>query len=219
LPKCGSPASFPAGLGHFGGKGGTMTKTSVVRGIVASMFAISTAAAGLALGTTAAGASEPPPPNCEVTPQPAVQTLTPQPEPAHCATLKVTKVVTGSPAPGTTFNVGVDCEVVKEPPMSPDGAGADALPPGQNPPFTTTLTFPAQGGTQDVFIASESECTVTETPPPGCTLTSIDPEKTAVNAPVEFPVTVTNDCPPPPPQAAAPAQPAAAVVVVPRFTG
>ena len=29
--------------------------------------------------------------------------------PSHCATLEVTKVVTGTPPPGTEFSVGVDC--------------------------------------------------------------------------------------------------------------
>jgi uncharacterized protein DUF5979 len=180
------------------------------------MFAISTAAAGLAVGTSAAGAGVPPP-NCTLPPEEAAAAVpTPEPEPGHCATLRVTKVVTGAPAPGTTFAVGVDCakrEEEKEP------IAADALPPGQKAPFTTTLTFPATGGTQDVLITEPGgDCTVTETPPPGCTLTSIDPVTTHVDAPKEFPVTVTNDCPPAPPLAAAPA-PAAVVVEAPRFTG
>ena len=89
------------------------------------------------------------------------------------------------------------------------------MPPGQTPPFTDTLTFPATGGTQDVFITRSSDCTTSETPPPGCTLTSIDPVKTEVRDDIVYPVTVTNDCPPPEPAAA----PAAAVVVAPRFTG
>jgi len=195
-----------------------MTKASVVRGIVASMFAISTAAAGLALGTSAAGAGAPAAPNCTVTVSPfSVQDVPPETEPSHCATLEVTKVVTGAPADGTTFTVGVDCVLVKKLPPSPDGAAADALPPGQTPPFTTTLTFPANGGTQDVFITEPGgDCTVTETPPPGCTLTSIDPVTTHIDKADVFPVTVTNDCPAPP---QTPAQAAVAVVVAPRFTG
>jgi len=188
-----------------------MTKASGVRGIVASMFAISTAAAGLALGTSAAGAG-PAPPNCTVTVMPfSVQTAPPETEPSHCATLELTKVVTGAPAPGTTFTVGVDCAAPKE--------MADALPPGQTAPFTDTLTFPANGGTQNVFITEPGgDCTVTETPPAGCTLTSIDPVKTHVDKADVFPVTVTNDCAAPP-QPQAPAQAAVAVVVAPRFTG
>jgi len=194
-----------------------MTKAGAVRAFVVSLFAISTAAAGLAMTASAAGAGVPEP-NCEVPVKPA-QSLEapPQSEPRHCATLEVTKVVTGTPVPGTTFAVGVDCARanVNQPITLPD-ASADALPPGQFPPFTTTLTFQAQGGTQNVFLAAEGDCTVTETPPPGCTLTSIDPVETQVRQSVEYPVTVTNDCQP---QPQAPAQAAVAVVVAPSFTG
>jgi hypothetical protein len=187
-----------------------MTKAAVVRGIVASVFAISTAAAGLAVATTAAGAQvAAPPPNCTVPPKEDAATV-PTPEPARCATLEVTKVVTGAPAPGTTFAVVVDCVPVEVP-------RAEALPPGQTPPFTTTLTFPATGGTQDVFITRSSDCTTTETPPPPCTLTSIDPVTTQVRNDIVYPVTVTNDCPPPPTPPPPPA--AVAVVQAPRFTG
>jgi hypothetical protein len=91
------------------------------------------------------------------------------------------------------------------------------LPPGQTAPFTTTLTFPEAGGTQSVFITRPGgDCTVSETPPPGCTLTSIDPVTTHVDRDAVFPVTVTNDCPPPPERAAAPA---VAVEGAPRFAG
>jgi hypothetical protein len=97
----------------------------------------------------------------------------------------------------------------------PDPAGRDTaqqLPQGQTPPFTTTLVFPAEGGTQSVFIDRQSECTVSETPPPGCTLTFIDPETTQIESPILYPVTVSNNCDPP-------VEPAVAVVEVPRFTG
>src|SRR5262245_24299944 len=194
-----------------------MTRVSVVRGIVVVAFAISTAAAGLGLAVSSAGAGVLPPPNCTGTPvQPGAADVQP-PVPRNCATLEVTKVVTGTPAPGTTFAVGVDCVRVEIKPVSasPGDVAADALPPGQIPPFTTTLTFPATGGTQDVFILGTSNCTVSETPPPGCTLTSIDPVKTEIHAPIVYPVTVTNDCPPAPPGAEA----AVAVVEAPRFTG
>ena len=193
-----------------------MVKAGVVRAFVASMFAITTAAAGLAVTASAAGAGPAPPPNCTVTVMPAERLeAAPQSEPRHCATLEVTKVVTGTPAPETTFTVGVDCaEVDVKSTTLPDASAADALPPGQTPPFTTTLTFPAQGGAQDVFLAAEGDCTVTETPSPGCTLTSIDPVETHIDRSVEFPVTVTNDC-----QSQAPEQAAVAVVVAPRFTG
>jgi len=189
-----------------------MFKASVVRGVVASVFVISAAAAGLAVATSAAGAQPaPPPPNCTVPVKEATPVTTSDTEPGRCATLRVTKTVTGAPAPQTTFAVVVDCVPVEVP------RAADALPPGQVPPFTTTLTFPATGGTQDVLITRTSDCTTSETPPPGCTLTSIDPVTTHVRQDIVYPVTVTNDCPPPAPEPAA--APAVAVVQAPRFTG
>lgn len=104
--------------------------------------------------------------------------------------------------------------------------GTEALPPGLVPPFTTTLTFPAEGGTQDVFIARPSDCTISETSPPGCTLGSIDPATVAITeAPHLYPVKVTNSCASPSQSAASvlsavPAAPAAAAVVgTPRTTG
>ena len=99
-------------------------------------------------------------------------------------------------------------------PVPGDGASAQQLPVGQTPPFTTTLTFPANGGTQSVFLDRPSDCTVSETPPAGCTLSSIDPVTTQIEQPILYPVTVTNNCNPQ-------VQPEAAVPVVagPRFTG
>ena len=194
-----------------------MTRVSVVHGIVAVAFTISTTAAGLGLAVSSAGAGVPSD-NCTGPPPVQPQAADIQPVPQRCATLEITKVVTGEPAPETTFAVGVDCAPVEIKPVSPAPATADALPPGQTPPFTTTLTFPASGGTQDVLITKPSDCTVTETPPPGCTLTSIDPVKTEIRSAIVYPVTVTNDCPPPPMQPA-PAPAAVAVVQVPRFTG
>jgi hypothetical protein len=144
-----------------------------------------------------------------------------QAQPAQsCAQLEVTKVVTGTPAPGpapgTTFDVVVNCVPVERRmlPPSTDGATAQQLPQGQTPPFTTTLTFPEGGGTQSVFITRSADCAVTEAAPAGCTLTSIDPVVTQVRQPVMYPVTVTNNCDPP-----VEVQPAAAVVETPRFTG
>ena len=144
-----------------------------------------------------------------------------QVQPQSCAQLEVTKVVTGTPAPGpapgTTFDVAVNCVPVERGRMLPpptDGAAAQQLPQGLSPPFTTTLTFPESGGTQSVFITRSADCTVSETPPAGCTLTSIDPVLTQVRQPVIYPVTVTNNCDPP-----VAVQPAAAVVETPLFTG
>jgi hypothetical protein len=133
-----------------------------------------------------------------------------------CAQLEVTKVVTGtpsaSPPPGTTFAVVVDCVPVEVDMVPRDGASAQQLPQALSPPFTTTLTFPAGGGTQSVFIDRPSDCLVTESAPPGCTLMSIEPGTTEVRQPIVYPVTVTNNCDPA-------VEAAAAVVEVPRFTG
>lgn len=136
---------------------------------------------------------------------------------ASCAQLEITKTVTGTPAPspppGTTYAVVVDCVPVERDGMPPtDGVDAQQLPQGQSPPFTTTLTFPEGGGTQSVFVDRPSDCTVTEAPPPGCTLTSIDPGTTEIRSPILYGVDVTNNCDPP-------AEAAVAVVEVPRFTG
>ncbi|MFL6243645.1 MAG: DUF5979 domain-containing protein [Acidimicrobiia bacterium] len=193
-----------------------------VRGVVASVFVMSVAVAGLAIAAASAGAGVAGI-QCEgeedgvVAPAQdgAVQS---------CAQLEVTKVVTGTPAPspaaGTTFDVVVDCVPSERDGRDgdgmdgapTDGATAQQAPPAQAPPFTTTLTFPEGGGTQSVFIDRPSDCTVTEAPPPGCTLTSIDPGTTQIESPILYPVTVTNNCDPP-------VEPAAAVVEVPRFTG
>ena len=81
---------------------------------------------------------------------------------------------------------------------TPGGASAQQAPPeGQIPPFTTTLTFPENGGTQSVFVTRESDCTGTEAPRPGCTLRSIDPGTTEIRSPIPYGVTVTNNCDPP----------------------
>jgi hypothetical protein len=189
-----------------------------VRGIVAGMFVVGAATIGFGASAMSAGAGVDGIP-CEGG-QDGV--IAPAVRPAQtCAQLEVTKVVTGKPspgpAPGTTFDVVVNCVPINEDgimPVPKNGAGAQQLPQGQNPPFTTTLTFPEGGGTQSVFITRSSDCTVSETPPAGCTLTSIDPVKTEIRKPVMYPVTVTNNCDPP-----VEVQPAAAVVETPRFTG
>ena len=106
---------------------------------------------------------------------------------------------------------------------------AQQLPPAQFPLFTKVLTFPATGGTQDVFVLGRTSCTVHEAPPaPGCTLAGVTPTTTDVNAPEVFPVFVTNTCVPRGQPStlnihgtivlAEPATPAV-VVATPRFTG
>jgi hypothetical protein len=194
-----------------------MSKGRGVRAIIAGVFVTGMAAAGLGVTAASAGVNGPPP-NCEVDggPNGGPVEIEQNGRAVRCATLQVTKVVTGQPAPGTTFSVVVDCvrnengDIVV-----PREVSAQQLPQGNEPPFTKTLTFPETGGAEDVFISRPATCTVSETPPPGCTLTSIDPVTTEVLDDVEYPVTVTNNCDP----AAAVVEPAAAVVEAPRFTG
>jgi uncharacterized protein DUF5979 len=190
-----------------------------VRGVVAGLFVMSVAAVGVGIAAPTAGAGDdgircirPPDIKADVLVQP-------EPNVGECAQLEVTKVVTGTPAPspatGTTFSVVVDCQRTREngaDSMPPGAAEAQQLPQGQTPPFTTTITFPEGGGTQSVFITAESECTVSESPPPGCTLTSIDPVTTEIERAIVYPVTVTNNCDPA-------VEAAVAVVEAPRFTG
>jgi hypothetical protein len=189
-----------------------------VRGVVAGAFVVGAATVGVAINAMPAGAGREGIP-CEV--EDGREIVAPAQDGVirSCAQLEVTKVVTGtpspSPAPGTTFAVVVDCVPINEDGIMPaptGGVSAQQAPPGQSPPFTTTLTFPEGGGTQSVFIDRRSDCTVSETPPAGCTLTSIDPGTTQIQDPILYPVTVTNNCDPA-------VEAAAAVVEVPRFTG
>ena len=189
-----------------------------VRGIVASVFVIGAATVGVAINAMPAGAGREGIP-CEVENGGPVVIPSQDGRVQSCAQLEVTKIVTGtpspSPAPGTTYSVVVDCVPINEDGIMPapnGGISAQQAPPGQTPPFTTTLTFPEGGGTQSVFIDRRSDCTVSETPPAGCTLTSIDPGTTQIQDPILYPVTVTNNCDPA-------VEAAAAVVEVPRFTG
>jgi len=195
-----------------------MSAARGVRGIVAGVFVIGAATVGIAINAMPAGAGREGIP-CEAPADGGMIAPAQDGRVTSCAQLEVTKVVTGtpspSPAPGTTFAVVVDCAPINEDGVMPapeNGASAQQLPQGQDPPFTTTLTFPASGGTQSVFVTRESNCTVSETPPAGCTLTSIDPVTTEIEQPIIYPVTVTNNCDPP-------VEPAAAVVEAPRFTG
>jgi Domain of unknown function (DUF5979) len=201
-----------------------MSKGRSVRAIVAGVFVAGMVAAALGVGAGSAGAGNGDGIECEVKDGENGDTIVVPAQNGrvrNCAQLEVTKIVTGTPAPspspGTTFAVVVDCVPSEENGMNGgprDGVAAQQLPQGQTPPFTTTLTFPADGGTQSVFIDRPSECTVSETPPPGCKLTSIDPVTTQIEDPILYPVTVTNNCDP-----VQPPEPAAAVVEVPRFTG
>jgi len=182
------------------------------------MFVVGAATVGFAASAVSAGAGVDGI-RCEG-PQDGVAAVQPVQPGQPCSQLEVTKVVTGTPAPGpapgTTFDVVVNCVPVREMLRETGGAAAQQLPQGQTPPFTTTLTFPEGGGTQSVFITRSADCSVTEAPPAGCTLTSIDPVVTQARQPILYPVTVTNNCDPP---AQPTVQPAAAVVGTPLFTG
>ncbi len=126
-----------------------------------------------------------------------------------CATIEVTKVVTGTAPPGTTFPVRVVC---------PGGeVAAEGLPQADGPPVDKTLNL-AAGETQSILLDNGAVCTISETPPAGCTLVSIDPDP-VVNVRFDdveeqgvIPVTVTNNC-------EVAAAPAAAVPAAPTFTG
>ena len=136
-------------------------------------------------------------PNCEFIAGPTTSTTIVE---TVCAELKVTKVVTGTAPPGTTFPVVVDCQELIE----------MALPPGNQAPFMQTLTFPEGGGMESIFITEPGAmCTISETPPPGCTLVSINPPTVEIGAAALHTVTVTNNC-----EVAA-----EAVAAVPTFTG
>jgi hypothetical protein len=209
-----------------------MSATRGVRGIVAGLFLMSIASVGViaTMAPAGAGIDGGEKPNCREehqnnnTDNASSDAATSFKEDGrHCATLEVTKVVTGtpqaSPPPGTEFKVHVNC--VKAEDEKPDARNLDSsdLPIGQKPPIEEDLTFPAEGGTQSIQIITSQyhpiECTTSETPPAGCTLTSIDPEKTVIEPDQKLPaaiesapqsepepdvhaVTVTNNCNPPP---------------------
>ena len=210
-----------------------MGRIPVVRRIIAGVFVGAMATAGLAIGAGSMAAGQAPEPNCtiptpmrEAAPAAPGEAIIIEPPPVRevtCATLRVTKVVHGTAPAGTTFTVIVQC-------TSTDRTRSAELPAGQLPPFTTVLTFPETGGTQDVLIAGLSSCTVSEAPPaPGCTLAGVTPETTQVTGPQVFPVFVTNTCEPPAQPSSVniqgtivvnqPPAPSPVVVATPRFTG
>ena len=188
-----------------------------------------------ALAAVPAGAGLRPEANCLVDNlfiNGSVETAAPVPliVPAVCTEVAVTKVVTGDAAPGTTFDVVVECEEPILDRAAENGADATVLPDlptGLLGPFEETLTFGEEGGTQTLLVGGGSNCTVSEVAPPGCELVNINPDEFDIEyAPILYSgstqvvpvpgsvlaVTVTNDCP------AAAASPAA-VEVTPTFTG
>ena len=219
----------------------------LARGIVASLFLVSIASVGVVVTVAPAGAgTNGDQPNCREEHENnntdgvvGDATTSFMKKGRHCATLEVTKVVTGtpqaSPPPGTQFTVHVSCVKVEDETDALQFDGFDNLPIGEKPPIEKDLTFPSNGGTQEVLVITSQrhpiECTTSETPPAGCTLTSIDKVTTelggrSVNTAVAsqpepdvHPVTVTNNCDPPLEPAGAQASVAVAVVTAPRFTG
>jgi hypothetical protein len=127
--------------------------------------------------------------------------------PAVCGDLVVTKTVTGTADPGTTFAVQVNCT---PPPVDVELPTGEALRDGQAAPFAAILTFPAVGGSEVLHITDGASCAVTEAAqPPGCTLVSINPPSAVIEADDTRTVEVTDQC-------EITVKP---VVVQPRFTG
>jgi hypothetical protein len=194
-----------------------MGRTLGLRRIVTTLLVMGTAGAGLAAGAGSVAGGQVTDPNCQVVPPPEAAAAVAVP--AECSTLEVTKVVNGKAAEGTIFRVVVSCESTLR-------TRAADLPTGQFSPFSTVLEFPATGGTREVLIANPSSCTLSETPPPGCTLAGIEPAKVEFTAPKTVnQALVTNNCEAPPP---APVNiqgtivvtnPPQAVTATPRFTG
>jgi hypothetical protein len=120
--------------------------------------------------------------------------------PGVCGVIDVNKIVTGSAPADTSFSITVQCQA---PPEEEQPVPRD-LPDGEKAPFTKTLTFGPTGGSQQIIAESGSTCTATETPPPGCTLVSIDPASFSVFEGEITHVVVTNSC---------------AVAIQPNFTG
>ena len=143
-----------------------------------------------------------------------------------CEAIDITKEVTGDAA-GRTFPITVDCQQTETTPTVD-------LPAADFPPYGAHTWNVADGETLRLLVAKGSSCEITEVPPEGCTLTSIDPDTvdtgplmtqtgsagTEVDIPTTPPltvhtVTVTNDCP----AEAADAAPADVVAATPTFTG
>ncbi len=211
------------------------------RRVFAAMVVMGATGAGLVISAGSTGAAPKPEPNCTVPPDvrgplpepgpaPAID-LEPVPREERCATLQVTKVVNGTAPEGTTFHVVVQCEP-RAPVAVPRDRLAVELPPAMLAPFSTVLEFPATGGAQELLVGPSS-CTLSETPPPGCTLASIDPSTVEITQPNAFQALVTNNCTPPGPAptvniqgtivvnppANVVANPPRGVVATPRFTG
>lgn len=105
------------------------------------------------------------------------------------ARLVVTKVVSGTVPPGTTFTVKVECV---------NRSGGTVL--------LTNLAYGETGGVHSVYIddGTAGVCTITEPVNGGATSTTITPAEVDVNDDDDFPVTVLNEFP---------------VAIEPNFTG
>ena len=148
-----------------------------------------------------------------------------------CEAIDITKEVTGDAA-GRSFPITVECQPTDIELTTP----TNDLPAADFPPYGAHTWNVADGETLRLLVAKGSSCEISEVPPEGCTLTSIDPDTvdtgplmtqtgtagTEVDVPTTPPltvhtVTVTNDCPAE--AAAADAAPADVVAATPTFTG
>jgi hypothetical protein len=151
-----------------------------------------------------------------------------------CQALDITKEVTGE-AGDRTFPITVDCQRADT-----DTTAAESLndlPTADFPPFGPQTVNLRDGETVRLLAAGPVDCTITEDPPEGCTLVSIDPDTVHTSNPndraatedngdepplIVHTVTVINDCPAetvPAETAPAEAAPAGVVRAQPAFTG
>jgi hypothetical protein len=150
-----------------------------------------------------------------------------------CQALDITKEVTGE-AGGRTFPITVDCQRADTGTATAEVA---ELPTADFPPFGPKTVNLQDGETVRLLAAGPVDCTITEDPPEGCTLVSIDPDTVHTSNPndrasaevngdvpplIVHTVTVINDCPAevlPAEDAPAEAAPAGVVRAQPAFTG
>jgi hypothetical protein len=133
------------------------------------------------------------------------------------ATLTVTKAVVGDPG-GATFDILVDCVADEANGMVPVPIELAQDTDYPNP-FSTTLTFGPDGGSQDIVFDGAYTCEVTETDTGGAS--SVAGEGTVViAAPIAYAITITNTFVAPDTLAPTTTQEARADTIArPRFTG
>lgn len=101
--------------------------------------------------------------------------------------IAITKVLNGTPPPGTTFTVNVDCVDLS------NGLGADDYTATELPDdFTVDIVYPASGGVHFAYGDHAVECTITEPEDGGAFSTTIDPQVLVITEPGSYSATVTN---------------------------